>query len=59
MAKAVIPLEAFQRKFGTYEGSRINQRMLELVLAFLHEYDKNGHSKEHKDVKESKEPVTK
>ena len=41
MAKAVVPLEAFQRKFGTYEGSRINQRMLELVLAFLHEYDKN------------------
>ena len=28
-------------KFGIYEGSRINQRMLELVLAFLHEYDKN------------------
>ena len=24
-------------KFGTYEGSRINQRMLELVLEFLHE----------------------
>jgi nanoRNase/pAp phosphatase (c-di-AMP/oligoRNAs hydrolase) len=37
MAKAVVPLEAFQQKFGTYEGSRINQRMLELVLAFLHE----------------------
>jgi nanoRNase/pAp phosphatase (c-di-AMP/oligoRNAs hydrolase) len=41
MAKAVVPLEAFQRKFGTYEGSRINQRMLELVLEFLHEV-KNG-----------------
>ncbi len=37
MAKAVVPVEAFQKKFGTYEGSRINQRMLELVLAFLHE----------------------
>lgn len=37
MAKAVVPLEAFQRKFGTTEGSRINQRILELVLAFLHE----------------------
>jgi nanoRNase/pAp phosphatase (c-di-AMP/oligoRNAs hydrolase) len=59
MAKAVVPLEAFQRKFGTYEGSRINQRMLELVLAFLHEYDKNGHAKDAKDAKESKEPVTK
>jgi nanoRNase/pAp phosphatase (c-di-AMP/oligoRNAs hydrolase) len=28
---------AIQRKFGTYEGSRINQRILELVLEFLHE----------------------
>jgi nanoRNase/pAp phosphatase (c-di-AMP/oligoRNAs hydrolase) len=37
MAKAVVPLEAFQHKFGTYEGSRINQRMLDLVLDFLHE----------------------
>jgi nanoRNase/pAp phosphatase (c-di-AMP/oligoRNAs hydrolase) len=51
MAKAVVPLEAFQRKFGTYEGSRINQRMLELVLAFLHEYDKTA--------KEPKETVHK
>jgi hypothetical protein len=32
-----VPVEAFQKKFGTYEGSRINQSMLELVLAFLHE----------------------
>jgi nanoRNase/pAp phosphatase (c-di-AMP/oligoRNAs hydrolase) len=46
MAKAVVPLEKFQQKFGTYEGSRINQRMLELVLAFLHEYDKHGAPKE-------------
>jgi nanoRNase/pAp phosphatase (c-di-AMP/oligoRNAs hydrolase) len=46
MAKAVVPLEAFQRKFGIYEGSRINQRMLELVLAFLHEYDRNGAARE-------------
>ena len=37
MAKAVVPIEAFQKKFGIYEGSRINQSMLELVLAFLHE----------------------
>src|SRR5687767_6649981 len=37
MAKAVVPVEAFQRKFGTYEGSRNNQRMLDLVLEFLHE----------------------
>jgi nanoRNase/pAp phosphatase (c-di-AMP/oligoRNAs hydrolase) len=46
MAKAVVPLEKFQQKFGTYEGSRINQRMLELVLAFLHEYDKHAPAKE-------------
>ena len=56
MAKAVVPLEAFQRKFGTYEGSRINQRMLELVLAFLHEYDKTA-AKEAKDGKDAKEAV--
>ncbi|MGE0364044.1 MAG: bifunctional oligoribonuclease/PAP phosphatase NrnA [Vicinamibacterales bacterium] len=37
MAKAVVPLEAFQNKFGAHEGSRVNQRMLELVLGFLHE----------------------
>ena len=37
MAKAVVPLEAFQKKFGTYEGSRINQAMLDMVLGFLHE----------------------
>ncbi len=49
MAKAVVPLERFQQKFGTYEGSRINQRMLELVLAFLHEYDKAA-AKEHKEA---------
>jgi nanoRNase/pAp phosphatase (c-di-AMP/oligoRNAs hydrolase) len=46
MAKAVVALEKFQQKFGTYEGSRINQRMLELVLAFLHEYDKHAAPKE-------------
>lgn len=37
MAKAVVPLEAFQTKFGVHEGSRVNQRMLDLVLEFLHE----------------------
>ena len=37
MAKAVVPLEAFQRKFGVHEGTRVNQRMLDLVLGFLHE----------------------
>ncbi|MBA3271699.1 MAG: DHH family phosphoesterase [Acidobacteria bacterium] len=54
MAKAVVPLEAFQQKFGTYEGSRINQRMLELVLAFLHEYDKA--SKDAKDPAKDTRP---
>jgi hypothetical protein len=43
MAKAVVPVEAFQKKFGTYEGSRINQRMLELVLEFLHEAREKKH----------------
>jgi len=37
MAKAIVPLEAFQTKFGVHEGSRVNQRMLDLVLDFLHE----------------------
>ncbi len=37
MARAVVPLEAFQTKFGVHEGSRVNQRMLDLVLDFLHE----------------------
>ncbi|MEZ5290272.1 MAG: DHH family phosphoesterase [Vicinamibacterales bacterium] len=36
-AKAVVPLDAFQTKFGVHEGSRVNQRMLDLVLDFLHE----------------------
>jgi nanoRNase/pAp phosphatase (c-di-AMP/oligoRNAs hydrolase) len=37
MAKALVPLEAFQTKFGVHEGNRVNQRMLDLVLDFLHE----------------------
>src|SRR6478735_42521 len=37
MAKAVVPVEAFERKVGSYEGSRINQRMLDRLLEFLHE----------------------
>ena len=55
MAKAVVPLETFQQKFGTYEGSRINQRMLELVLAFLHEH---GGTKDEgwKDAKDTRIP---
>lgn len=56
MAKAVVPLEAFQAKFGTYEGGRINQRMLELVLEFLHEM--NG-AKAAKDARELREPQPK
>lgn len=49
MAKAVVPLEAFQRKFGTNEGSRINQRMMELILEFLHEQNA---AKTHRDARE-------
>src|SRR6187431_1951196 len=47
MAKAVVPVEAFQKKFGTYEGSRINQRMLELVLEFLHEMKEKLPARDH------------
>ncbi|MCA1585754.1 MAG: DHH family phosphoesterase [Acidobacteria bacterium] len=52
MAKAVVPLEAFQQKFGTYEGSRINQRMLELVLEFLHEINATKGSRDAKELRE-------
>ena len=45
MAKAVVPLEAFQNKFGVHEGSRVNQRMLDLVLDFLHEPDGKKYAK--------------
>jgi nanoRNase/pAp phosphatase (c-di-AMP/oligoRNAs hydrolase) len=55
MAKAVVPLEKFQQKFGTSEGSRINQRMLELVLAFLHEHGGSKDTKEPKDAKDAKD----
>ena len=61
MAKAVVPVEAFQQKFGTYEGSRINQRMLELVLEFLHEHgnakDGKDTAKDGRDTKDTKDPV--
>jgi nanoRNase/pAp phosphatase (c-di-AMP/oligoRNAs hydrolase) len=55
MAKAVVPLEAFQQRFGAHEGSRINQRMLELVLEFLHEMNGAKVTKETKDTKDAKE----
>lgn len=57
MAKAVVPLEAFRQKFGVSEGSRINDRMLELVLAFLHESDKaHRESREAREARDPREP---
>ena len=41
MAKAVVPLEAFQRKFGTYEGCASTSGCWSSCSTFLHEV-KNG-----------------
>jgi nanoRNase/pAp phosphatase (c-di-AMP/oligoRNAs hydrolase) len=37
MAKAVVPIEAFRRKFGELETGPITARLHELVAQFLHE----------------------
>jgi nanoRNase/pAp phosphatase (c-di-AMP/oligoRNAs hydrolase) len=55
MAKAVVPIDAFQAKFGIDEGPRINQHILELVLEFLHETNGTKAAKEPKDAKEPRE----
>ena len=37
MAKAVVPLEAFRRKFGEIEAGKINDTIRDLARQFLHE----------------------
>jgi nanoRNase/pAp phosphatase (c-di-AMP/oligoRNAs hydrolase) len=37
MAKAVIPIQAFRRKFGDLDGQGIDDRLRQLVAEFLHE----------------------
>jgi hypothetical protein len=38
MAKAVVPLRAFREKFGNLQADQFTDRVLELVLEFLHEH---------------------
>jgi nanoRNase/pAp phosphatase (c-di-AMP/oligoRNAs hydrolase) len=38
MAKAVVPLAAFRRKFGELPTERINDKIQELMAQFLHEH---------------------
>ena len=38
MAKAVVPLRAFRDKFGNLQSDEFTDRVLELVLEFLHEH---------------------
>ena len=41
MAKAVVPIRAFQEKFGNLTASELSDRILELALEFLHEHQPN------------------
>ncbi len=38
MAKAVVPMAAFREKFGDLSGTALNDKVLELVMQFLHEH---------------------
>jgi hypothetical protein len=38
MAKAVVPLRAFQERFGTLQAGEYTERILGLALEFLHEH---------------------
>ncbi len=38
MAKAVIPMAAFREKFGDLSGADLNDKVLDLVMQFLHEH---------------------
>lgn len=38
MAKAVVPLRAFRHKFGNLQADEFTDRLLQLVLEFLHEH---------------------
>jgi nanoRNase/pAp phosphatase (c-di-AMP/oligoRNAs hydrolase) len=38
MAKAIVPLAAFRQKFGELPGDAVNQKILELALAFVREH---------------------
>jgi nanoRNase/pAp phosphatase (c-di-AMP/oligoRNAs hydrolase) len=38
MAKAIVPLTAFQNKFGRLHGAEVSEKLQELALQFLHEH---------------------
>lgn len=38
MAKAVVPLERFQKKFGLLDGAKVGDKIRELAEEFLHEH---------------------
>jgi nanoRNase/pAp phosphatase (c-di-AMP/oligoRNAs hydrolase) len=42
MAKAVVPLQAFRKKFGVAEQDDVAHRLQELVMQFLHEPPASG-----------------
>ena len=41
MAKAVVPLRAFKEKFGNVVADELSDRVLRMVLDFLHEHQPN------------------
>ena len=46
MAKAVVPLEAFQARFGSVTDTLIGEKMTEVLLEFLHEAPEDRKKKE-------------
>jgi nanoRNase/pAp phosphatase (c-di-AMP/oligoRNAs hydrolase) len=46
MAKAVVPLDAFQARFGSVTDTRIGEKMTEVLLEFLHEASEDRKKKE-------------
>jgi hypothetical protein len=46
MAKAVVPVAAFRERFGNLQASEVNQKILDLALAFLHEHPAPERKKE-------------
>ena len=52
MAKAVMPLAAFQTKFGRLRGAEISEKLQELATQFLHEHTAMDKKKEKEKEKE-------
>jgi hypothetical protein len=56
MAKAVVPVAAYQKKFGEPTGEAVTAQILEQALLFLHEG--NAAEKDKKGREREKEPAT-